>query len=61
MKKKKNIGGILLVVILILIIIGLVGYILIDKNIIQFKQEKKEPIEEIVEKITKEEEQKSKS
>lgn len=58
MKKKKNIGGILLVVILILIIIGLVGYILIDKNIIQFKQEKKEPIEEIVEKITKEEEQK---
>ncbi len=56
MKKKKNIGGIILVIILILIIIGLVGYILIDKNIIKLKQEKKETTEEKVETITKEEE-----
>lgn len=46
MKNKKNIGGIILVVILIFLIIGLISYILIDKNIIKFGAEKEDEIVE---------------
>lgn len=42
MEKKKNISGIILVVILFLAVIGLMGYILIDKNIIKLKKSDKE-------------------
>lgn len=57
MKKKKNIGGIILIIILALIVIALIGYILVDRDIIKLKQNKKEPVEEVIEKVTKEEEQ----
>lgn len=57
MEKKKNIGGIVLVVILFLTVIGLIGYILVDKDIIKLKKEEKEVSEkkETEENISEEE------
>lgn len=57
MEKKKHVGGIILVVILFLTIIGLIGYILIDKDVIKLKKEEKEVSEkkEIEENISEEE------
>ena len=46
--KKKNMGLIVFLVLLILIILGLVGYILIDKDIIKLKNNEKS---EVVEKV----------
>lgn len=57
MEKKKNIGGIILVIILFLAIIGLTGYILIDKDIIKLKKENKETVEKEEEKSTISEEE----
>lgn len=55
-KKKKSTGLIIMIIILILVILGLIGFILYDKDIINFKsEEKKTTIQKTDKKEEKEE------